>query len=98
MNSEKIMRKTRTRAPALAIFALAAMPSFAAELVAVPGQWTPPGGGISINMWGYVEVTDAASFEVLPSGSIRAITPPGTGTVAVEVTNASGASATSFER
>ncbi len=63
MNSEKIMRKTRTRAPALAIFALAAMPSFAAELVAVPGQWTPPGGGISINMWGYVEVTDAASFD-----------------------------------
>ncbi len=62
MNSKKIMRETRTQAPILAIFALAAMPSFAADLVAVPGQWTPPGGGIPINMWGYVEVLDALNF------------------------------------
>lgn len=63
MNSEKIMRETRMRAPALAIFALAAMPSFAAELAVVPGRWTPPGGGTAINMWGYVEVDDAANFD-----------------------------------
>ena len=62
MNSKKIMRKTRTQAPLLAIFALAAMPSFAVDLVAVPGQWMPPGGGIPINMWGYVEVLDALNF------------------------------------
>jgi hypothetical protein len=63
----------------------------------------PASGGTAVtipgsNFTGATKVTfganEAASFEVISDTSIRAITPPGTGTVAVEVTTPSGASAT----
>ena len=52
-----ICMKTATRlALGLAVLALAATPSFAVELAAVPAQWSPDGGTTLIPMWGFVEI------------------------------------------
>lgn len=58
-----ICMKTATRlALGLAVLALAATPSFAVELAAVPAQWSPDGGTTLIPMWGFVEIGDAAAY------------------------------------
>ncbi len=63
MNYKKFCRQFKLPALALAALALAAMPSFAAELAAVPAEWTPPGGGAPIAMWAFVDAgTDANSY------------------------------------
>jgi len=63
MTSRIFSRYVMGLALGLAALAKAASPSFAVELAAVPAQWTPPGGGTPIVMWGYVEVTNAAAYD-----------------------------------
>jgi len=63
MNSETFMRAPRVRALALAVLALGAAPSFAAEvtvnLAAVAAGWTAPDGLTTVPMWDFA--TDAGS-------------------------------------
>jgi FtsP/CotA-like multicopper oxidase with cupredoxin domain len=67
MNRKTLLRHAKRLALGLAALALAATPSFAqttVDLAAVEGQWTPPGGGTPIAMWGFV--TDPGSCPALP--------------------------------
>ena len=62
MNCKILFKKLRLPALALAVLALAAGPSLAAELAAVQGQWSPDGGATQIPMWGFIEVANAAAY------------------------------------
>jgi FtsP/CotA-like multicopper oxidase with cupredoxin domain len=62
MNFKNFYRKLILPALTLVVLAAWAAPSPAAELAAVPAQWTPPGGG-PIDMWAFIEVADAAGFD-----------------------------------
>ena len=66
MNRTTITKNAKRLALGLAALALAATPSFAAELAAVEGTWLPPGGLVGVDeitMWGFVEVPNAAAFD-----------------------------------
>jgi FtsP/CotA-like multicopper oxidase with cupredoxin domain len=66
MSCKTFVKMWRMPALALAILAIAATPSFAqpVDLAAVTGEWTPPGGGASVAMWGFI--TDTGSCPVSP--------------------------------
>jgi len=62
MNYTKFLRRMNLPAMVLVALVLAAAPSFAqttvvVDLAAVQGEWTPPGGGLPIAMWGFVADT-----------------------------------------
>ena len=69
MNYTKFFRQFKLPALALAAFALAAMPSFAAELAAVPAEWLPPGGTAGVDeipMWAFVDAGTDANLYTCP--------------------------------
>jgi VCBS repeat-containing protein len=61
-----ILKKILTLAMVLAAVVMTAGYSIGApvtvNLAAVNSQWTAPGGGTAVTMWGFVEVTDPATF------------------------------------
>jgi len=61
-----ILKKILTLAMVLTAFTMLAGYTMAADitvnLAAVQATWTPPGGGTAVTMWGFVEVTDSATF------------------------------------
>ena len=64
MNYKKFCRQFKLPALALAALALAAAPSFAVELAAVPAEWLPPGGTVGVDeipMWAFVDAGDRKS-------------------------------------
>ncbi len=62
MNCRKFSRHLKLPALSLAALALAAAPSFAVELAAVEATTATPDGN-TIAMWGFIEVTDALTFD-----------------------------------
>ena len=68
--TRKVIRiKLRTAFLALTIAILLASPSFAVDLVAVEGQWSPDGGITQISMWGFAKDTGQAC-DALPAWTV----------------------------
>jgi len=70
MTSNRLRTQAVGLALGLASLALAAKPSFAVELAAVPAEWTPLGGGTPIAMWAYVDASPSAGSFACPAAPV----------------------------
>jgi FtsP/CotA-like multicopper oxidase with cupredoxin domain len=95
MNYTKFFRQLKLPALALAALALAATPSFAVELAAVPAEWLPPGGTVGVDeipMWAFVDASPDANAYVCPGSPVEwavgpALTATAGGSLTVNVKN-----------
>ncbi len=66
MNSTILLKNVRNAVFLLAALLLTTASSYALDLAAVEAQWTPPGAGTPINMWGFIADTGSCPVGVVP--------------------------------